>query len=53
MIQNGDRWRVTAVQDEKLAKMIAQGMMDKLITGGGNIQETLQGQLKNHQNLGQ
>ena len=53
MIQNGDHWRVTAVQDEKLAKMIAQGMMYRLILAGGNTEEALQGQLKNLQNLGQ
>jgi uncharacterized membrane protein len=52
MIQNGEGWRVTAVQDEKLARMIAQAMMTNLPSNGGHIQDELQRQLDNLQNVG-
>lgn len=52
MIQAGDRWRVTAVQDEKLARMLAQAMVDNLPSNGGHMQDELQRQLNNLQNLG-
>ena len=47
MVQNGDRWRVTAVQDEKLARMIAQAMMNNLPSNGAHMQDELQRQLNN------
>ena len=47
MAQTGDRWRVTAVQDEKLARMLAQAMVNNLPTNGGHIQDELQRQLNN------
>jgi hypothetical protein len=52
MVQNGDRWRVTAVQDEKLARLLAQAMVNSLPTNGGHIQDELERQLNNLQNLG-
>lgn len=52
MVQNGDRWRVTAVQDERLAKMLAQAMINTLPANGGHIQDELQRQLNNLPNLG-
>jgi hypothetical protein len=47
MVQAGDRWRVTAVQDEKLARMLAQAMVDNLPANGGHVQDELQRQLNN------
>jgi hypothetical protein len=47
MVQTGDRWRVTAVQDEKLARLLAQAMVNNLPTNGGHIQDELQRQLNN------
>jgi uncharacterized membrane protein len=47
MVQNGDRWRVIAVQDEKLARMIAQAMMNNVPSNGAHIQDELQRQLNN------
>ena len=52
MVQTGDRWRVTAVQDEKLARMLAQAMVNSLPMNGGHIQDELQRQLNNLPNLG-
>jgi uncharacterized membrane protein len=52
MVQNGDRWRVIAVQDEKLAKMLAQAMINTLPANGGHLQDELQRQLNNLPNLG-
>jgi hypothetical protein len=52
MAQAGDRWRVTAVQDEKLAKMLAQAMVNNLPANGGHIQDELQRQLNNLPALG-
>lgn len=47
MVANGDRWRVVAVQDDKLAKMIAQAMINNLPANGGHLQDELQRQLNN------
>ena len=52
MVQTGDRWRVTAVQDEKLARMLAQAMVNSMPMNGGHIQDELQRQLNNLPNLG-
>jgi hypothetical protein len=52
MVQTGDRWRVTAVQDEKLAKILALAMVNSLPSSGGHIQDELQRQLNNLPNLG-
>jgi hypothetical protein len=52
MVQNGDRWRVTAVQDERLARLLAQAMVNTLPTNGGHLQDELQRQLNNLPNLG-
>ena len=52
MMQNGDRWRVTAVQDEKLAGMLAQQMINNLPSNGAHVQDELQRQLNNLPNLG-
>jgi hypothetical protein len=50
MTQSGDRWRITAVQDEKLARLIAQAMMNSVPVNGGRIQDELERQLNNLQN---
>jgi hypothetical protein len=52
MVPNGDRWRVIAVQDDKLARMLAQAMVNSLPTNGGHIQDELQRQLNNLPGLG-
>ena len=52
MMQNGDRWRVTAVQDEKLAGILAQQMINNLPSNGAHVQDELQRQLNNLPNLG-
>ena len=51
MVQNGDRWRVIAVQDDKLARMLAQAMLNSLPASGGHLQDELQRQLNNIPNL--
>src|SRR5438552_7302169 len=45
MLAQGDRWRIVAVQDDKLAKMIAQAMIGNLPSNGTHIQDELQRQL--------
>jgi len=45
MLAQGDRWRVIAVQDDKLAKMIAQAMIGNLPPNGSHVQDELQRQL--------
>lgn len=52
MVQTGDRWRVTAVQDERLARLLAQAMVNSLPMNGGHVQDELQRQLSNLPNLG-
>ena len=52
MVAEGDRWRITAVKDDKLATMIAQAMIANLPLNGGRIQDELQRQLNNLPNLG-
>jgi hypothetical protein len=52
MVQTGDRWRVTAVQDERLARLLAQAMVNSLPMNGGHVQDELQRQLNNLPNLG-
>jgi len=52
MVQAGDRWRVTAVQDEKLARMLAQAMVENLPANGGHLQDELQRQLNSLPTLG-
>jgi hypothetical protein len=52
MVQTGDRWRVIAVQDEKLARMLAQAMVNTLPANGGHVQDELQRQLNNLPILG-
>jgi len=50
MVATGDHWRVTAVQDDKLARVIAQAMVNTLPLNGGRIQDELQRQLNDLQN---
>jgi len=45
MLPAGDKWRITAVRDDKLAKMIAQAMLANLPANGSHMQEELQRQL--------
>lgn len=45
MLAQGDRWRVVAVQDDKLAKMIAQALVGNLPSTGSHVQDELQRQL--------
>jgi hypothetical protein len=52
MVQTGGRWRVTAVQDERLARMLAQAMVNTLPANGGHVQDELQRQLNNLPILG-
>jgi len=44
MLAQGDKWRVVAVQDDKLAKMIAQAL-GNLPSDGSHVQDELQRQL--------
>lgn len=39
MQQEGDRWRVIAVQDDKLAKLVADAVMKNLPAKGGQVDE--------------
>ena len=45
MLAQGDRWRVIAVQDDRLAKMIAQAMIGNLPSNSSHVQDELQRQL--------
>ena len=47
MVADKDRWRITAVEDDKLAKMIAQAVMGSLPLNGSHIEDELQRQLNN------
>jgi len=47
MVPVGDKWTVTTVRDDKLAKMIAQAMLSNLPANGSHIQDELQRQLNN------
>lgn len=45
-LQNADnRWRIVAVQDEKLAKLVADAVVKSLPTNGGNLQNEIKKQL--------
>jgi hypothetical protein len=44
MQQDGGRWRITAVQDDKLAQQIADGVKQNLPSPGSNIQEEIRKQ---------
>jgi len=50
MLAQGDSWRIVAVQDDKLAKMIAQAMMGNLPSNGSQVQDELQRQLNKLKN---
>jgi hypothetical protein len=52
MVADNGRWRVIAVKDDKLARMIAEAMMANFPVNGGRIQDELQRQLNNLPNLG-
>ena len=45
MLAQGDSWRIVAVQDDKLAKMIAQAMIGSSPSNGSHVQDELQRQL--------
>ena len=45
MLAQGDSWRIVAVQDDKLAKMIAQAMIGNLPSNGSHVEDELQRQL--------
>lgn len=46
----GERWRITAVQDEKLAKMVADALIRSVPTNGPQLQDSIQRQLDKIQN---
>ena len=50
MQQDGDHWRVIAVTDEKLAQLIADGVMKNLPTKNGQIQDEIRKQLDRYLN---
>ena len=52
MVKDGDRWRVIAVKDDKLASMIADAMIANFPSSGGRIQDELQRQLNSLPILG-
>jgi len=45
MVPSGDKWQITSVRDDKLAKMIAQAMLSNLPANGAHVQDELQRQL--------
>jgi len=47
MVAAGDKWKVTTVRDDKLAKMIAQAILSNLPANGAHMQDELQQQLNN------
>ncbi len=50
MQSNGERWRITAIQDDKLAQFIADGIRHNLSESGGQFQNEVRGQLDKLQN---
>lgn len=50
MQAEGERWRITAVQDEKLAKMVADALIRSVPTNGPQLQDSIQRQLDKIQN---
>jgi hypothetical protein len=46
MQADGDRWRITAVQDEKLAKMVADSMIHSAPANGSQLQDSIRKQLE-------
>ena len=46
MQAEGERWRITAVQDEKLAKMVADAVVRSLPSNGSQLQDSLHKQLE-------
>ena len=47
MVPAGDKWKITTVRDDKLAKMIAQAMLANLPANGSHLQDELERQLNN------
>ena len=47
MVPAGDKWKVTTVRDDKLAKMIAQAILANLPANGSHLQDELERQLNN------
>jgi hypothetical protein len=45
MQADGDRWRITAVQDEKLAKLVADSMIRSVPANGSQLQDSIERQL--------
>lgn len=45
MVPAGDKWKITTVRDDKLAKMIAQAVLQNLPANGSHLQDELQRQL--------
>jgi len=46
MLSEDNRWRIIAVQDEKLAKMVADAVVKNLPANGANAQEEIRKQLE-------
>ena len=45
-IQEGERWRITAVQDEKLAKMISDAVVRSMPANGSEVQDSIRKQIE-------
>jgi hypothetical protein len=46
MQAEGERWRITAVQDEKLAKMVADAVVRSMPSNGPQVQDSIRKQLE-------
>jgi hypothetical protein len=46
MQAEGERWRITAVQDEKLAKMVAEAVARSMPSNGSQVQDSIRKQLE-------
>ena len=46
MQAEGERWRITAVQDEKLAKMVADAVVRSMPSNGSQVQDSIRKQLE-------
>jgi len=46
MQADGDRWRITRVQDEKLVKMVADSLIRSLPSNGSQVQDSIRKQLE-------
>ncbi len=53
MQRDGDRWRITAVKDDKMAQLIADNVMKNLPPGRNSVQDEIRKQMERFLKPGQ